>query len=357
MKNTGDDAFMEVASWGNKKYWNNSKSRFLAPHHLLPKTITPTLGFPLSIPKTYEFQRGILIKSTNYLISAGGSTIHSELAKNNIKKIAVDLKKKSNLKIGAIGVSLGPFKTTRDENAVKEYLKELDFLAVRDQRSFDFASSIELPYQPVNAFDLAALLPEIYYFEHNTPKSSELKIVGISVCPVESVHHGGNLANENKRNAKIVDFIKIADQKENILFRFFIINGNSKNGDLALTQKIIEASAPKNYEIITYQKETEVMWKSIATCDFVLATRLHAAIFACFAKIPFMLIEYHQKCSDFLTTVGYNSEYRIGDAGFDPSETAEKIIGLLANSKNYVYPTSTDELIEKAELNFTGVKI
>lgn len=92
---------------------------------------------------------------------------------DNIKNQAIRLKKKdNNIKVGGIGVSVGPFKSVEDEQAIKNYLKSIDFLALRDQTSFDYLSSLDLPYEPVNAFDLAALLPEIYNFKK---KNNEYK--------------------------------------------------------------------------------------------------------------------------------------------------------------------------------------
>src|SRR5690554_6876347 len=110
--NTGDDAFIEVASWGAEKYWHKTNNIFLAKQENLPFTNKKIKGYPFSIPKTYRLQSRILLSSTNYLISAGGSTIHSKLEANNIKRLAVESKiKGSKIKIGGIGVSIGPFKT------------------------------------------------------------------------------------------------------------------------------------------------------------------------------------------------------------------------------------------------------
>src|SRR5690554_1137675 len=189
--NAGDDAFIEVASWGANKYWNKNKNVFLARKNSLPDTRKKIRGYPLTIPKTYNLQSRVLLTATDYLISGGGSTMNKELVKNNIKRLAVERKKRgADIKIGGIGVSIGPFKSIRDENSTIEYLKSIDFLAVRDQASFDFASGLDLPYQTVNAFDLAALLPDIYGLNQantsNTSNTSK-KVIGVSVCPVESI--------------------------------------------------------------------------------------------------------------------------------------------------------------------------
>lgn len=356
--NTGDDAFIEVASWGADKYWKKNKNIFLAKEANLPDTSKIIRGYPFSIPKTYSLQSKILLRSTNYLISAGGSTIHSELPANNIKALAVERKKRGTpLKIGGIGVSIGPFKSLNDEKATIEYLKNIDFLAVRDQASFDFASTINLPYQTINAFDLAALLPDIYGLNKIETTITSKKTIGISVCPVESINDKNNIADERSRNRNLVELLKHLDIDNDIHMKFFVINGNPRVGDLKLTLETIESAAPKSFEIIHYTKKTRTVWNEIKSCDFVISTRLHAAIFACFSNTPFMLNEYHKKCGDFLDNVGYEESLRLFNNEFSPKEKAGMITNILNGNHKYPYPKYTQEMKQKSELNFTGIEL
>lgn len=356
--NTGDDAFIEVASWGADKYWKKNKNIFLAKEANLPDTSKIISGYPFSIPRTYSLQSKILLRSTNYLISAGGSTIHSELPANNIKSLAVERKKRGTpLKIGGIGVSIGPFKSLNDEKATIEYLKNIDFLAVRDQASFDFASTINLPYQTINAFDLAALLPDIYGLNKIETTITSKKTIGISVCPVESINDKDNIADERSRNRNLVELLKHLDIDNDIHIKFFVINGNPRVGDLKLTLETIERVAPKSFEIIHYTKKTRTVWNEIKSCDFVISTRLHAAIFACFSNTPFMLNEYHRKCGDFLDNVGYEESLRLFNNEFSPKEKAGMITNILNGNHKYPYPKYTQEMKQKSELNFTGIEL
>lgn len=356
-KNTGDDAFIEVSSWGARHYWNSHNNIFLAKKENLPITLNKIVGYPISIPRSYNLQNNLLIRNTDYLISAGGSTLHSQMLRSNIKSLAASLKaEKKKIKIGAIGVSIGPFKTIQDEKSIFEYLKQLDFLAVRDQASYDIVSNLELPYQPINAFDLAALLPIIYSDNNHTTAKDRRKTIGISVCPFESISDKKNIAYEDRRNNMLCELLQSIDKQDNIHFKFLIINGNKRIGDLELTHKIINQSKIRSYEIIPYQKETRLMWNEIKNCDFIISTRLHAAIFACFAGVPFMLNEYHRKCGDFLESVGYSDSYRLYNSEYSIQEKSKKILEML-NSKNYIHPTKKDLAFSKAKLNFTNVNI
>lgn len=353
--NTGDDAFVEVATWGASKYWGMNNNIFLSRPKNLPKIQRNIKGYPFDLPKTYRIQDRLLLSGTKYLISAGGSTIHSKMQVNNIKSLGVSAKNRgSKIKIGGIGVSIGPFKTIKDEKAVFEYLRKIDFLAVRDNASFDLIKDLDLPYNPVNAFDLAALLPEIYNKVQRNERQK--KTIGISVCPVESIV-GGDILKEDSRNLRMVELIKKIEKMDDVHFKFFIINGNSHVGDLSLTMQIIDQANPKSYELINYSKNTVYTWNEIGSCDFVLSTRLHAAIFSCFLNIPFMLNEYHRKCEDFLDDIGYMAEYRLFDNEYDIIEKANQIVDILNDKSLYQPPKFTQLMIEKARLNFTGVNV
>ena len=115
--------------------------------------------------------------------------------------------------------------------------------------------------------------------------------------------------------------------------------------------------SPKSYEVVQYSRNTRDIWLSIANCDFVISTRLHAAIFACFADTPFMLNEYHRKCTDFLQNVDYNEEFRLFNSEYDPIEKSHQIIEVLNNQSKYKGPLKTSEMKDLARLNFTDVKL
>src|SRR5690606_37661150 len=114
---------------------------------------------------------------------------------------------------------------------------------------------------------------------------------------------------------------------------------------------------PFSYEILDYNKETRHVWNEISSCDFLISTRLHAAIFACFSNTPFMLNEYHRKCSDFLENVSFDRGLMAGDCDFDPLQKAGRILDILENSEAYKAPTRINEMKSRAKLNFTGISI
>ena len=348
-KNAGDDAFVEVASWGAKKYWNCNNNVFLGAH--LPQVINKINTRQL-LPTLKGFDRVNLLGhllTSDCFISAGGSTF-SELPIHSNKNLAYNMQRiNKNVRLGAIGVSIGPFKTMEDERRIAKYLESLQFLAVRDFSSFEYVSSLNLPYKPINAFDLAALLPLIYR-KKAIKSSSDVKTIGVSICNYES-YKNGNLEKERHRNQFFKQLIEILVKKKNIVLKVFIINGNKYTGDEKATSELLKDIPNDKYSIVPYSRNVEKTWNEIANCDLMISTRLHASIFACYASVPFMLFEYHKKCSDFLDDVGQNPRFRLYDAEISIEEArnaAENII----NGK-YIIPRNIEKTIELSKLNFT----
>jgi polysaccharide pyruvyl transferase WcaK-like protein len=351
VRNSGDDAFIEVAAWGCNKFWKADEQIFIAKE--LPKIISPAKHI-YAHRDYWNFARTIReIFSSDAFVSAGGSTFQSSLTLKDLRTYS-KLKKKLRIKgkSGAIGISLGPFRNVAAEKSTREYLKTLNFLALRDNTSYEMACSYDLPYKPVNAFDLAALLPTIYGLEQK--QKNKKSVIGISVCNYES-YFNGDVKKEKKRNEFICALINSLKKNPTIRFRFFIFNGSSKVGDEALTQQIIRevnTSREIDFEIIPYHSEVKEMFRKISECDILVSTRLHAAIFACYSHIPFFLLEYHRKCTDFLDDIGQSDLYRLNDADVEVKSIVQEIENILFN-KLSIAPKNLEITIGKAFLNFT----
>lgn len=356
-RNTGDDAFIEVTSWGAKKYWAKENCRFLCHKQDLPVTLEATKGYPLPIPKISPLQNYMLLRNAKYLISAGGSTLHSKSAARSVKMMAVSKKaKRGGLQVGAIGVSIGPFKSIQDEKAIVDYLMRLDFLAVRDQASYDIVSNLDLPYKAVNAFDLAALLPDVYRDLPAIKRGNSKKTIGVSVCPVESISDPSNVAKERERHTMLCELLRYVDKHADVHFKFLIFNGNERVGDQKVTSELVNDAKLRSFEVVPYNKETYRMWMEVKSCDLVIASRLHAAIFSCFAEVPFFLNEYHSKCTDFLKTVGHHEAYRLYNSEYDVRDKARQVVDII-NGAEYTRPTEVLSSICKSKLNFSEVGI
>lgn len=351
-QNSGDDAFIEVCAWGARKYWNCENNRFIGK--FLPDTLYPIAKDSI-FPKTKGFDRLNLLPhlfNSDYFISAGGSTFPALPSYSN-KAIAYHFNKlNKKLGLGAIGVSLGPFKNSKTEQDVIGYLKTLQFLGLRDNRSYEFAKSLNLPYKPINAFDLAALLPLVYEGRVSKPEkdTGESKTIGISICNYESFTNG-DIAKEKKRNTFFRELVELLAKETSVNFRVFIINGNKKRREREVSEELMKNIDKNRISFVPYSSSVHEVWNKIANCDLMISTRLHASIFACYAQVPFFLIEYHQKCTDFLIDVGQDDKYRLYDAGVSAKSALEKIRNVL--QEGYNPPANILKTIKKSEKNFT----
>ncbi|SIR44247.1 polysaccharide pyruvyl transferase family protein [Pontibacter lucknowensis] len=359
--NTGDDAFVEVSAWGAETYWNTANNFFLAK------------SLPLIKHEASHFQKKIFtgqhvleqlyqLINTNAVISSGGSTFEKPQKMLHIRNLSI-IKKIliKNFKIGAIGVSLGPYKNASDEKSIIEYLKRLDFLALRDEHSYQLALSYQLPYKPVNAFDLAALLPRIY--DHSKQSQRDYyqeKIIGVSACFFERYRGYTNLCNEERRTGYLKQLLLEVSKITNAKLRFFEFNGNSTVGDLQITASIIDflkENKVSNVELIPYNPNINHIYNKVLECNLMISVRLHASMFACFGNVPFFLLEYHRKCSDFLESVGYKEAYRIGDGMQEIQKTIGQIISILEDPNRYTPPTKLENCKQKALMNFTSISL
>lgn len=352
-KNTGDDAFVEISSWANKFCWKNEMDPYMVGNNL-PTTLNDYIRLNKENANKVKDKMDVFKQASvsDYFINAGGSVLSEIRPFSNLAVANYAKKINSNLEIGAIGVSIGPFKSSKNEKSVVEYLKRIKFLSLRDTRSYEYAKSLNLDYNPIESFDLAALLPQIFSTEEVENTKPSKKTIGISVCNYER-YYNMDLKNEVRRNKFVKELLQLLSQNSEIHFRFFNFNGNDIIGDESLTREIMSHLPKEASSYIPYLGNVKLAWDKVKECDVMISTRLHASVFACYANIPFLLIEYHKKCSDFLQDVGYHDEYRVLDGEVSPFEVVKTVDKMLDGE--YIAPTNLNETIAKAKLNFTEV--
>ena len=356
MRNTGDDAFCAVAAWAARNIWNFDDIRFAARE--LPR-------LPVPARRVYSTQHRmsgqthlelmLQLMRTQHFVYGGGSLFHSRLSYGNLNLIPYIFTYVRGLRVGAVGVSLGPYRSEKARASIREFLCRFHFLALRDRKSYEDACDMNLPYKPVVAFDLAALLPEAAGVPIDSLKGEVSPVLGVSICRSESFS-GGDVSIEKRRLSLTAEaLIQLArTHPRELTVRLFTINGHPSVGDEAATRELSEAISPHcRVQTVPYIPDPVDVWKRIAECKAVFSIRLHGAILACFAKTPFLHVEYHRKCTDFLDDVEYPRGWRIGDFDRSPDEVASLLDALLLRDDEEDYPVDLDPLMERARMNFT----
>ncbi|MEI7824383.1 MAG: polysaccharide pyruvyl transferase family protein [Chlorobiaceae bacterium] len=353
MDNVGDDCFGAVSTWGAKRYWNTKKIFLLSSKDVDGPIMTSScLSDKQSFRGQIKFQSYLEIVRSSCFIMSGGSIFCFKLSVHDPRRISLLASKFGIKPVGAIGVSIGPYESINDQKSVHKYLRELQFLALRDKASYDEPCSLNLPFKPIMAADLAMLLPEM------VPESqyihSENKVLGIIVCHYER-YVNGNTKNEKRREDIILcGLLKLIEEGYDGVFRLFVFNSNAYNGDQGITLEFLSKlrNNGAKVELVHYSLTPVAIWKKVAECTAIISIRLHGAIFAAAGNIPCCLIEYHKKCSNFLSDIGVSEKWIIGDACCSSNDLAGKLSDLLKNQQVNYYP-KRQQLIEMAKLNFT----
>ncbi|UXH79499.1 polysaccharide pyruvyl transferase family protein [Roseateles amylovorans] len=357
-RNTGDDVFCVVADWGSRKYWGARDLAFVATE--LPVLSQPAhaiIPTARRYPGQQTVSRTLSGMGARHMVYFGGSTLHSpqELWVNLLRQTLVQ--KVGRKSIAAAGVSVGPFKSAEGEREIRKLISEMSYIAVRDRASFDIVKAMNVETPVIQSFDPALLMLDV--MADSPPpalpqRATGRPVIGVSVCNVER-YHGGDVGKEQRRVASVKATVK-ALAAEGFALRFFVFNGHAASGDEAVTDEVIASlDGYPHVEKLPYCDDPKVVYAELSRCDAIFGVRLHACILAYTAGVPFILVEYHRKCGDFLDEIGYTAEGRVGDATVDPVETARRLTRLAAEGRPHrLCARSVDDSRELARVNFTA---
>lgn len=356
--NFGDDLFPLACHYALEQDRDGKGAVILSPpiggidaNFLVPRSLSKLYrgnGVLSKLTRVFFLLYGVLLHRN--LVLAGGSTIASG-SSLSMRRLQLLL---SNLKLCdlyAIGVSVGPFYSKKDELFAGEFISSLRFLAVRDGRSRIECQKLKLSVIPHVHNDLAGSLPVEKILNEDSCMPSDKPVLGISICPYESVV-GKDTKVENSRNKAIFEGVADFGKRYGYKIRIMVLNGNEAIGDHALSKDLFKhvKNAGVEAELLDYQGAVSTLC-SIKKCNIFFSVRLHGGIAAYLLDVPFVLFEYHKKCSDFLDHIGVRSNTRI----LSGSMTSTSVFQALDNVRgNYTNPaTSVQEYRDESLKNFS----
>lgn len=315
-KNLGDDIFCVTADWICNHLWKESFPIFIGDS--IPnisnnaKKIETKNRFYKKIWEIY-----ICLKA-DHIIYFGGSVLSKM---SGYKDLKFYLNKFSifNKKLGTIGTSIGPFRNTNDYDSIRDFLAKFNFIAVRDYSSLSTVGKMNIDNSTSFSFDSAIIIKDVFPSLNNKEiKSNTNKIkLAVSLCHYER-YKGMDLSIEKEREAGVLDFIHELIESDNNIEEivFFEFNGDENLGDLGLINEFNDSLKQKvKTKIVNYSSDTESFCAELNKCDFLVGIRLHSGILAYSMNIPFFLIEYHPKCTEFLNTINNNYRFEINNNG------------------------------------------
>ncbi|MDO0993977.1 polysaccharide pyruvyl transferase family protein [Staphylococcus borealis] len=279
-KNIGDDIFVHTIDWFCKKY----NLHYLIHGYELPYGINGKL---ISNKFKKNFYDLFYAFRANKIIYWGGSTFESISRKTDLKYLLNRLPFLRK-KVSLFSISLGPFNNKTEKTKVINFVNKLNYAGVRDEKSLNLSTNTKF------TFDLAILTPLIFKANHknNNPK----KIIGLNISDSK---------NYTEYTKKYINFL-IENKKDILEVNVLVFNPNDydKSAEIA---NILKQNGIKTH-LHKYTRNTEELVNKLSQSDFLMGNRLHSGILAYAYNIPFILNEYHSKCTEFLNTI--NQEYR-----------------------------------------------
>ncbi len=309
--NVGDDAMTAVIInyviqkiQPKARFWLLADKAHLAQYTGCENEINGFAGYNLfqRIPYVRRWLNPLLFD--NYLAVAspilligGGSILHSVPRSRRLSKVvAATRRSHPQTLVGALGISLGPFKNQAEKHACNQVLQQLDFVAVRDQRSWDVLQNFNLKTPAVNAVDMALLLPELLSNLSSSKKS--FPSIGVALRQGYTPTH--------LIEALVTSLNSIQAANKTVVIELLNFSNVDESISVRLQKRLKFSERVKFY---AYTPCPEDMYQRLSACSLVLASRLHAAVISYAVGTPFGVLAYHQKCVDFAKAVGLDKHW------------------------------------------------
>jgi polysaccharide pyruvyl transferase WcaK-like protein len=240
------------------------------------------------------------------VVLAGGSVISSG-SSNRMRHLQYLLGKIGFCRLSAIGISVGPFLSEKDRIFAKKFINNLSYLSVRDVASVEQCDRLKVNNKVHLHADLAGCAP----LGGTRPGKKDQGALGVCLCRYESVT-GLDERQELIRNSAIFDGIRDFSTRNNIKVKIFVLNANDDIGDSGISIELNRYLSMHGIssEVVPYSDPLSTL-ASLRLCRVVLSVRLHGGISAYLLNVPFVLVEYHKKCSDFLDFIGQDARFRV----------------------------------------------
>jgi len=332
--NTGDDAFVSAFIWGASEYWKCERIHVCSTYlHDIPanKYAVPVYPRKTLFPKHRGLCQIFAGMKCKMALWAGGSLFNNGTDFNKLHTIT-KLFRMQNIKMAAIGVSIGPFASIQQQEECRRFLTNLAFLGLRDKISLERVKEMTEPCPYELTFDLAPILLDIESSQSagaeitqtSLPESNTL---GVAICNFQE-HTGGMKGNINNTIDRLASTLLDLNNTRALSVKIFefrpdndgkVMNDKlkSKLNDFVPVQQILYTNNPID------------MLEEIRSCDIILAMPLHSAIFSYIAERPFLVFNYHEKCEAFANYIGKQHEDIFNPHDFDTYLLKEQIINKL----------------------------
>lgn len=313
--NTGDDVFLAVVTNYLRMSTHNAEffidgDRSKCTSALYGVKVAQSKGF--QIPGQTRLKRFLFRRRSHYFLMIGGSLLPTQTVVDSIARDNFWTKK--GREMVALGLSVGPFESQDHEKSTAELLSRMSYVAFRDDNSYKWALAQGLT-NTILAFDLAVLFPNFLLENKDKPK---LKRIGISLLPWRSQKGKCSIEDDLDFSRQFGILLRSIASEQNFEVVFFSLCVNPKSDDRLMASAFGEGYGRVGITNFEHNGDPGRTYEKIAETSHFISMRLHGAILAFTAGVPFLQLEYHQKCADFAETIGLDARQRFS---FDESDT------------------------------------
>ncbi len=328
-RNVGDDALLYVSLRELDRLWPGARVG-VCPDlgSALPETSLATYKVPMG---RRNFYRAIL-RHTMLLYGGGGIMQAYTDADTGLPAMASYGRFARRLRrpVCYIGVSVGPLLGARAADHVRRMIGDATLVTVRDRASLRILEEIGASGNVHVTGDLALLLVD----EHWRPPASyrpPSRVLGVSVKAFLPASAGGDEALENARLEAIAGALdKLMGENPELVIKLLCLHRGERS-DLEVAQRLRETlDAPRRAMLFPYASDPRETLAEIASCDWLLAWRLHAAILAYVVDTPMLMLDYHPKTNGFAEMIGLPHDAMLPAAGLRADALAERLRTLIA---------------------------
>lgn len=270
-----------------RKKWNRSILDF--------KVFRGIMKISLTLAKIIIFIYLVILpnfyKKFDSIISAPGGYLHSYYGNETEMKVYILYLCKKYLKknVGIYSQSISSL-SNKDKSMLYKYGKELDFIYLRDRKSYDRANKYGLDNITLTK-DAAFLLTKV----SGTIEEKEKKNKNIAI----------SLRGWDKENRSMVEYFYLISQIVEYLLKegynvTFLSTCQGLDGyvdDSIVAKQFLEYSGLKNnnIKVDTKYRDLDDLQAEIRKYDFVIGTRLHMCILSLINRVPAFNISYEEK--------------------------------------------------------------
>lgn len=262
------------------------KANFIVPEWV-PDTIYRSKNQLGALVRLLFFIRALI--RTDILINGGGSVFQPESGLR-MAKATLWLKNIMGFKWYAMGVSLPTGLATNKD--LEHILNTIDYILVRDNKSFNLLKSYGYPEDKFSFSGDLATIDKLLVPDHITSE----KTYDLSIC----------ISSHVSVDQVVNDSLSLLENVSNPRLCLILLNSEDKEIFDRLFDKLSEKNI--NLDSIAYSNRSQVYF-FLNNSKAVITTRLHGAIVSYLLEIPFYFYLHHEKCVDFMETIGVFIEY------------------------------------------------